>query len=373
MNDRAEFEDGEVIDRFRASFHYEDRAAAQRLHHALSGRPDGSRASSSPLQRFLTAWSPLRRPRTRVGWILLVGSLMLLASGGVVAGSNILNLGKPVDIQSTNAYFPLSGFHRIKTNLRLRGKPELFFMGVQGPVDKVSVERWPVVKALEQFGTLTGVKAVERACSTAHGGIANGQLQCSSSTFDFSHARYASKYLAFVSKDLTRDVNNNARRFQTLNPTENALYTAYVRVRGTPQCFKVSPAGRIVNYPCHGYADYVNAAINNEGLRTLPLITIGGYLQTVSQDLSPADLSRSIVFTPVPGANSSNGVDQGLPFDTVRQALSTDRDPPGVNTLVEHVNAEANIITALICHADGKRPSSVCGRAAIRTILKSVK
>jgi hypothetical protein len=33
-------------------------------------------------------------------------------------------------------------------------------------------------------------------------------------------------------------------------------------------------------------------------------------------------------------------------------------DPKG-SAVVEHVNAEANVITALICHADGKRPSSV--------------
>jgi hypothetical protein len=363
MNHREEFEDGELIDRFRGSFQYEDRAAAQRLYNALSGRADGSSTSSSPLQRFLAACSPLQRPRARVGWVVLLSALLLLASGAAVAGSNILNLGKPVNIQSTNAYFPLSGFHRIKTNLRLQGKPELFFMGVQGPVDKISVERWPLVKALEQFGTLTGVKAVERDC--------NGQ--CSSASFDLSRARFTSKYLAFVSKDLTRYVNYNARRFQTLNPTENALYTTYVRFRGTPQCVKISPTRKVVNYPCHSYEDYVTAAINSEDLRTLPLITIGGYLQTVSQDLSPTELTRSIALTPLPGAVSSIGINEGLPFDTVRQALSTGRDPAGVSTLVEHVNAETNIITALICHADGKKPASVCNRSVIKTILKHVK
>jgi hypothetical protein len=373
MNDRAEVEDEKLIARFQIAFHYEDRAAAQRLRNALSGRADGSRASTSPLQRFLVACSPLQRPRTRVGWMLLLGVILLLASGAAVARSNILNLGKPVNIQSTNAYFPLSGFHRIKTNLRLQGKPELFFMGVQGPVDKISVERWPLVKALEQFGTLTGVKSVERACVTGHGGIMNGQAQCSPPSFDLSRARFTSKYLSFVSKDLTRDVNYKARRFQTLNSTENALYNKYVRFRGTPQCPKISSSGKVVNYACHSYEDYVVAAINSEDLRTLPLINIGGYLQTVSQDLSPTDLDRSIALTPLPGAVSSIGINQGLPFDTVRQSLATSRDPAGVSNLVEHVNAEANIITALICHADGKRPASVCDRPVIKTILKSVK
>jgi hypothetical protein len=373
MSDRAEFEDEGLIDRFRSSLQYEDRAAAQRLYQTLAGQVDGSSKSGSRLQRFMAACSPLQRPRTRVGWILVLSALLLLASGGAIAGSNILNLGKPVDIQSTNAYFPLSGFHPIPTKLYSHGKPELFFMGAEGPIDKISVERWPVVKALEQFGTLSGVKPVERGCSTVHGGFMNGQMQCSIPSFDFSHARYASKYLSFVSKDLIRPVKNNERKFQTLNSTETALYNKYVRFRGRPQCFKIVPPNHIVNFPCSTYVAYVDSAINYDGLRTLPLITIGGYLQTVSQDLISTDLARTIVLTPLPGTVSSYGVDQGLPFDTVRQALATNRDPSGVSNLVEHVNAEANIMTALICHADGKRPASVCNRPVIKTILKHVK
>lgn len=374
MNDREEFEDQGLIDRFRSSLQYQDHGAARRLHAALAGQADGSLAAGQRLRRFMAAWSSLRRPRTRMGWILLLGTLLLLAPGVAVAGSNILNLGKPVDIQSTNAYFPLSGFHRINTKLRLHGKPELLFMGAQGPSDKISVERWPLVKALEQFGTLSGVKAVERGCVTGRGGTMNGQMQCSSPTFDLSHARFAGKYISFVSKDLVRSVNYNAQRFQALSSTETALYNKYVRFRGRPQCFKLPSSGHVVVYPCYKFEDYVNAAINNTSdLRTFPLITIGGYLQTLSQDLSSADLSRSIALTPLPGAISSSGFNQALPFEMVRQALSTDRDPPGVNTLVEHVNAETNIMTALICHADGRKPTSVCDRPVIRAILTHVR
>jgi hypothetical protein len=61
-----------------------------------------------------------------------------------------------------------------------------------------------------------------------------------------------------------------------------------------------------------------------------------------------------------------------MPFDTVRQALATGKDPQG-SLLVEHVNAEANVLTALICHADGKRPGSVCNRSVIKRVLKYVK
>jgi hypothetical protein len=50
----------------------------------------------------------------------------------------------------------------------------------------------------------------------------------------------------------------------------------------------------------------------------------------------------------------------------------TGKDPAGTHG-VEDVNAEASIITALICHADGERPSSVCKRPTIEAILKDVK
>jgi hypothetical protein len=50
----------------------------------------------------------------------------------------------------------------------------------------------------------------------------------------------------------------------------------------------------------------------------------------------------------------------------------TGKDPAGTN-VVEDVNAEANIITALICHADGERSSNVCKRPTVEAILKHVK
>src|SRR5205807_4355 len=132
------------------------------------------------------------------------------------------------------------------------------------------------------------------------------------------------------------------QKFQNLNPIETALYNKYVRFRGRPQCFKITPPNHIVYYPCSTYVASVDAAINSSDLRTLPLITVGGYMQTASQILSASDFALPIVLTPPPGVMSGFEFDQGLPFDTVRQALATSHDPPGVRYLVEHVNAEAN-------------------------------
>jgi hypothetical protein len=286
-----------------------------------------------------------------------------------------------VDIQSTAAYFPLSGFHRVGTSLPARGKPELLFIGAQGPrFERINVERWPVVKALEQFGTLTGVKAVDRTCITLHRGNMNGQ-SCSIPTFYFSHVHYRSRYLTFTSKDLVRSTgiapgDFKDRLFQLLTLQENAVFARYARFKGQPYCSKTSASGHITLYHCSKPIDYILATIfpdtTSPPSRTLPLVAVGHYLQTVSQDVGPSDLTNLVPNTPPPGRIVYSGVTEGLPFDTVRQALATGKDPQG-SLLVEHVNAEANIITALICHADGKKPASACDRPVIKTILKSVR
>jgi hypothetical protein len=92
-----------------------------------------------------------------------------------------------------------------------------------------------------------------------------------------------------------------------------------------------------------------------------PLLSIGGYLQTAVGIAIPGDLTT---------------VQSALPlsYAEVQDSLKAGKPKKGASpTLVTVVNAEANIITALICHADGKRPSTVCALAAIKTILKHVK
>jgi hypothetical protein len=100
--------------------------------------------------------------------------------------------------------------------------------------------------------------------------------------------------------------------------------------------------------------------------RELPLILAGNYIQTESTDVTRGDFE----------ATTTSGVSTqttALSFDVVRQALVRAREPEPNSYLVTDVNAEANIITALICHADGRRPANVCGRAVIKQILKHVK
>src|SRR5579871_6664281 len=81
------------------------------------------------------------------------------------ASGAMTDLGSPTDTQTTAAYFPLSGFHHVSTFLRQSGKPELLMLGAQGGYARIDVERWPVVKALSQFGRLSGVQPVDSACT----------------------------------------------------------------------------------------------------------------------------------------------------------------------------------------------------------------
>jgi hypothetical protein len=101
-------------------------------------------------------------------------------------------------------------------------------------------------------------------------------------------------------------------------------------------------------------------AIDPVNGRAFPLVLIGGYLEIGAQIAIPGDLT-DIMGRP-------------LSFSTVQRSLQQGR-PMGrtPSSFVHDYNVETNLITALICHADGRRPASVCGRPVIKTILKRVK
>jgi len=308
-----------------------------------------------------------------------VGIILLATAVTTADQHSITDLGPPAPIVSTDSGFPLSGFHRVSAFPHAGKKPELLFLGAQvDTASTINVERWPVVKALSQFGRLSGVAKVDKHCTTIASGQNTGQIFCSVPTYDFTHVRYASPYLTFVSKDLVRRVGFKDRAFQPLTPAETALYTRYVRSSTKPVCIKYDASGNPIRYKtgrdetytCTGYVDYVDAALNTHMNRGLPLIAIGGYLQTLSQDMVEGDFAQPIAVTPSPYSLFG---EQMLPFDTDRRALVTGKEPYSSSRLVTDVNGEANIITALICHATKNRPASVCHRTTIKQILKYVK
>lgn len=126
-------------------------------------------------------------------------------------------------------------------------------------------------------------------------------------TFDLHSAQFSSPYVKFVHRDV-EDRNHNP--LDVLTSEEQSLFNRY------------DPSGGI------------------------PLILAGGYgLLGDGYDLS---------------------VISGRSFVSVQHALQRG---DASNPLVPTINAEANAITAFICHADGMRPHSVCTRPVIRQIV----
>lgn len=157
-------------------------------------------------------------------------------------------------------------------------------------------ERWPVIKALNQFGTFQNVGA----SASSEGNIP---------TFDLTRATYTSAFVAFDHKDV-EDLNHNP--LQALDATEQNAFNRY------------------------------------DSTGSIPLILAGGYAVT--------------------GDAYNLGDIDGLSFATVQHSLQHGERTP----IVSDINAEANALTAFLCHADGMKPHSVCGRPVIRSIVRTL-
>jgi len=297
---------------------------------------------------------------------VLLGSLCCFAmfilgpSGSAAPGwaaSDVTNLGAPTAAVPVTLAYGL-GVRHVRTAVRAGGKAELMFLGTLVD-DGSAAERWPVVKALNQFGTLSGVSpVVSRGCIYQLVALVP-RLQCAPTeehgfitglaTFDWSHAVYHSRYLAFAHQDL---IDQNLRMRAKLSPLERSLFNRYVALPG------------FNNYHdtvWHTAVDTHTVQTLQTPLRRFPLLAVGRSVETVSNVAISGDL------------NSSTGRTV-LPFAAVQQSLMKGRAEGGAPaTLVPDYNAETNVIIAMICAADGLQPHTVCARPVIRTILSALK
>lgn len=276
----------------------------------------------------------------------LVVVLAVVTADIVVASTSLANLGKPANILPANAYFPLGGFQKAVSALRPNSPHTVLWIGTADGADASSAtERWAVVKALDQFGTFYGLKAAPQRCTSV-----GGTPICDIATFDWIHARFASRFISFVHRDM---LNYQGRDLNRLTPQENALFKHYVEIKA---CGPV-PLGKTEHEKVVATATYHCP----ESMHRFPLILIGHYAETVSADLSSTDLETFVA--------GPNGTQQptGVSFEAIHDSLLHGKDPSG-GSVVEAVNREANIIAALICRQDGAKPRSVCSRSVIRSI-----
>jgi hypothetical protein len=291
------------------------------------------------------------RRRWSRGFSLSAALVLLIAVAGIAyAVSSITNLGRPTNAIYSNPREPLAGFRRIEGVRRAHGRVEFLWIGSEATQDDFSATlRWPVIKALDQFGTFTGVKAAPQVCS----------LGCQVPSFDWSHASYRSQYVHFDHRELLDRSNHD---YQHLNSWQRRLFVKFAEVNHCGLGPQSTPHNEHERVVMTGWAEECQPG------RGLPLRSVGGYMKIRSDAVYPLDLEVDIAATTPTGRDHTSG----MGFASIQTALRTGVDPKG-SAVVEHVNAETNVLTALICHADGKRPFSVCDRPVIKAILKHVK
>ena len=286
--------------------------------------------------------------------------LVMVTGTTAAAGDPITDLGQVTNSIPQPPSPPTGNFHRSGPVLQQHGKPELLFIGTmvasfeQG--GESASERWALVKALNQFGHLTGVNAVETNRCTA---TSARDHRCFPNdtpiprypteihgypTFDLSHARYTSRYLTLVAKDV---IDEQLHVQTNLSPLETSLVKRYI--------------GKHYYNPGGKWADLVwNMSSNPPENQGLPLVSIGGYLQIYSGQALVGDLTPMTTGSPVP-------------FSTVQNSLRRGKAMGGLPfSLIPDFNSETNVLTALICRADGMKPATVCSRTAVKSILKHI-
>jgi len=129
-------------------------------------------------------------------------------------------------------------------------------------------------------------------------------------TFDLLHATYRSPHAVFEGKDVA---DGSGAALQSLTPDEQSLLNRY------------DPTGSI------------------------PMIYVDGYV-LLGSDYSPAEL-------------------QGRTFAEVQGQLQQNSGA----TYVRDINAEANLLTAFLCKADGNEPHAACGSSVIQEIEQELR
>ena len=242
--------------------------------------------------------------------MVLLGSAIRVAAPVQAQGSSCTTcLGTLT--HDTQLYTPLGTYKRHGSSISKRGGKGLVLF-VSALFDGPSAsERWALVKALAQFGTFSGV-----APSTSNQAV-HGQKPITVPTLDLHNSHYSSRYVLFDHRDV-EDFWGNV--MQKLSPADTKLVARF---------------------------------------QYIPVLIVGNYY-----------LSKPMV-EPEEYVTDNNAA---FSFAQLRYALS--RNYNGLNLLgqlVSDINAETNILVALICHADGGKPSSVCAAHTVQGLLKHVK
>jgi thiol-disulfide isomerase/thioredoxin len=189
--------------------------------------------------------------------------------------------------------------------LTLDGKPELLYIGGQY-CPYCAAERWAIAAALSRFGTLSGLQFIHSSPTDSYP---------DTPTLSFAHARYASKYLAFV------PVEWYSEKPQAGTPTGYAHLE-----QPTPQ----------------------QAALFAKYGGSFPFVDIGNQYLVPGAQYVPGDLAN-------------------LSWAQVASAM---RDPS--SAVGQDIDGAANMITAAICKLTHGQPAGVCTSAGVTAASRSI-
>jgi len=275
----------------------------------------------------------------------LVSAATVLLSATVAhagaAGAGCASCLGPATKDGTTWWAPTDDFKRGGMPFTKGKLPEIVMLGAQGDKNTAAMA-WPMVKALEQFGAWSDLVPAARFCANS---------TCELPTFDLERAKLRSRYVAFAYDSIATRANKS--RMETLSPKEKLFFDKYVRARGYS-----SDTGYFV------WATEGGGAA--DGVDRLPGISIGPYISLGTKLLIEGDFATA---QPLPGGPSGSQTLTGLPFDTVQQALEI-ADRTRYSSLVHDVNAEANLLTAVICKVDGNQPHKACNRGVVKGIAR---
>ncbi len=188
------------------------------------------------------------------------------------------------------------------------GLPLIVYIGAEY-CPYCAAERWPLIIALDRFGSFTGLKLAQSA---------SDDVYPNTPTFTFYGATYTSQYLTFQAVETATSERSGSgyKPLQTLSAEQQQLLSKY----------DVSP--------------YVPA----QSAGAIPFI----------------DFANQYV---VVGSTYDASVLQGKNWDQIAQSLANPSSAQAQGIL-----GSANILTASICLATGDNPASVCGRPEIKSI-----
>jgi thiol-disulfide isomerase/thioredoxin len=167
--------------------------------------------------------------------------------------------------------------------LTVGGKPGVLFVGGEF-CPYCAGERWALIQALSRFGTFSGLTQIHSSESNI-------------ATFDFVNAKYTSKYVSFVAREID---DQNHEPLQKLDSTQQTLFDKY------------------------------------SGGGYFPFVYVNGKYVFHGADM---DVS------PLIGKN----------WQEIAAAM---QDPS--SSIAKSVDGEANYLTAAICKATGNKPAAAC-------------